>query len=91
LEDVLPRFTCNTARVLHLPRKGRVQVGVDADSHAFSYMQDLHARGGTIAGTLAGAAAQNPRNLGLASMAQPFPFRRSDDGTLMELWLQGFE
>jgi beta-aspartyl-dipeptidase (metallo-type) len=31
LEDVLPLFTCNTARVLHLPRKGRVQVGMDAD------------------------------------------------------------
>ena len=31
LEDVLPLFTCNTARALHLPRKGRVQVGMDAD------------------------------------------------------------
>lgn len=31
LEDVLPLFTCNTARVLPLPRKGRVQIGMDAD------------------------------------------------------------
>jgi len=31
LGDVLPLFTCNTARVLHLHRKGRVQVGMDAD------------------------------------------------------------
>ena len=31
LEDVLPLFTCNTARVLHLDNKGRVQVNMDAD------------------------------------------------------------
>src|SRR5262249_51426220 len=31
LEDVLPLFTCNTARVLRLDHKGRVQVNMDAD------------------------------------------------------------
>jgi beta-aspartyl-dipeptidase (metallo-type) len=31
LEEVLPLLTSNTARVLHLHRKGGVQVGMDAD------------------------------------------------------------
>jgi beta-aspartyl-dipeptidase (metallo-type) len=31
LPDVLPLFTCNPARVLHLHHKGRVEVGMDAD------------------------------------------------------------
>ena len=31
LEDVLPLFTCNPARVLHLSNKGRVRVNMDAD------------------------------------------------------------
>jgi beta-aspartyl-dipeptidase (metallo-type) len=31
LEDVLPLFTCNAARALHLHDKGRVQVNRDAD------------------------------------------------------------
>ena len=31
LERVLPAFTANPARVLMLPRKGRLAVGADAD------------------------------------------------------------
>ncbi len=31
LEEVLPLATANTARILRLPRKGRIEAGLDAD------------------------------------------------------------
>ena len=57
LEQALPAFTSNAARLLRLPRKGKVEVGADADlvaldaagrAHTVIARGAVHVRGGAL-------------------------------------------